>query len=202
MISILVRIFLAIFLTILLNACYAKKSVVVLLPDQDGKTGTIVVHNQGGSQLLDAPNKATAIRSLQTAPESPTAMSADQLHQLFGEVQDAMPSAPAHYTLYFLNDSKEFTAESTHIFNEVINATQKIQPAEISIVGHTDRMGEREQNFRLGLERASQVKRLLMQRGVDAGIVEITSHGEDNPAVKTRDAVAEPRNRRVEIIIR
>jgi outer membrane protein OmpA-like peptidoglycan-associated protein len=69
-------------------------------------------------------------------------------------------------------------------------------------VGHTDRVGTRENNFRLGLERAKLIQKLLISKGIDPNIISVASHGEDNPLVKTDDEVPEPRNRRVEIIIR
>ncbi|MDI9570678.1 MAG: OmpA family protein [Pseudomonadota bacterium] len=199
--SFLVRLFLVISIVALLGAC-ARKSVVVLLPDRDGKTGVIEVANQGGAQLLDAPNQATAIRSSRTAPESPALMPEERIKNMFGEAMEAMPPAPRHYILYFLSDSTQLTSESIRVMEELMMSISGTRPAEVSIVGHTDRVGDRSRNFRLGLERAAQVRQLLIQKGVDAGIVEITSHGEDNPLIKTDDGVAAPENRRVEIVIR
>jgi outer membrane protein OmpA-like peptidoglycan-associated protein len=37
---------------------------------------------------------------------------------------------------------------------------------------------------------------------VDPSIIDITSHGKDNPLIPTGDQVAEPRNRRVEVTVR
>ncbi len=195
------RLFFVICLIVMLGAC-TKKSVVVLLPDRDGKTGAIEVRNQGGSQKLNAPNESTAISSSKKAPDSPEIMSNDRVKQVFGEAMSATPAPPAHYMLYFLTDSTRFTDESKLVFEEVIASVKKIKPAEVSIVGHTDRVGSREQNFRLGFERAAQVKNLLVKRGVAEEIIEISSHGEDNPLIKTDDEVSEPKNRRVEIVIR
>jgi len=185
----------------LMNAC-ASKNVVVLLPDQDGKTGTIEVRNQGGLQTLDEPNTSTSIRSAKTAPASPKIMQSDQIKKIFGEAMEAMPPAPEHHILYFLSDSKQLTDESTQLYEQVLVSIERIQPAAVSVVGHTDRVGAREQNYRLGFERATEVKNLLIQSGVDGKIIETVSHGEDNPLVKTDDEVSEAINRRVEIVIR
>ncbi len=38
--------------------------------------------------------------------------------------------------------------------------------------------------------------------GVDPKGIRTTSHGEGNPLIPTKDNVAEPRNRRVEVIVR
>lgn len=200
--SVLLRLFLVTCIAILLNACANNKSLVVLLPDQEGKTGSIEIRNEGGSQTLDAPNQATEIQSLKKAPAPPKVLPTEEVNRIFGETMDAMPSAPMHYTLYFLNDSTTLIESSVRTFEEALTSIKKINPAEISVVGHTDRIGTREQNLRLGFDRASQVKQLLMRGGIDSEIIEITSHGEDNPLIKTRDDTNEPRNRRVEIVVR
>jgi outer membrane protein OmpA-like peptidoglycan-associated protein len=54
----------------------------------------------------------------------------------------------------------------------------------------------------LGLKRATSVQRLLVDVGLDPSIIEVRSHGEVDQAVKTPDNTAEPRNRRVEIVVR
>jgi len=202
MIRILSRFILALCIVTLLSACAAKQNMIVLLPDQDGKTGAIEIRNQGGSLKLDVPNQATEIHSPQTAPAPPRVLSEDEVKGMFGETLAAMPGAPVHYLLYFLSDSRELTAESKRKLDDVIDSIKRIQPAEISIVGHTDRVGEKKRNFRLGFDRATQVKQLLIKRGVDPGLIEISSHGEDNPLIKTADEIPEPGNRRVEIVIR
>jgi tetratricopeptide (TPR) repeat protein len=70
------------------------------------------------------------------------------------------------------------------------------------VVGHTDRTGSRRGNMRLSTRRARTVAGLLAGRGVDPGILQVTSHGEENPLIPTPDNVPEPRNRRVEVIVR
>lgn len=189
-------------MTVLLSACVTQKSVVILLPDQEGKTGAIEIRNEGGSQKLDTPYQATEVKSSQEAPAPPRIMPTEEVTRTFGETLSAMPPPPAHHILYFFNDSAQLTEASAHIFGDVLLSIKKIKPAAISIVGHTDRVGTRENNYLLGLERANQVKQMMIREGVDDRIVEIASHGEDNPLIKTQDEVMEPRNRRVEIVIR
>jgi len=72
----------------------------------------------------------------------------------------------------------------------------------VSVVGHADTEGSRKMNQQLGMDRAMEIKNLLLSQGIDPSIIEVTSHGEGNPLVKTPDGVAEPRNRRVEVILR
>jgi outer membrane protein OmpA-like peptidoglycan-associated protein len=72
----------------------------------------------------------------------------------------------------------------------------------VCVVGHTDLEGSRQMNYQLGLDRALVIKQLLITKGIDPRIIEVTSHGKDNPLIKTKDDVPEPRNRRVEVILR
>jgi outer membrane protein OmpA-like peptidoglycan-associated protein len=73
---------------------------------------------------------------------------------------------------------------------------------EIAVVGHTDTMGTAGSNIELGLRRANAIRSVLIDAGVDAALIEATSHGEADLLVKTADEVPEPRNRRVDITVR
>jgi outer membrane protein OmpA-like peptidoglycan-associated protein len=70
----------------------------------------------------------------------------------------------------------------------------------VEVIGHTDTVGEETSNFRLGQARADAVRDKLIEAGVPAGIVTANSAGETGQqAVKTKDQVANARNRRAEI---
>ncbi len=183
-------------------ASCASKNVVVLLPGAEGQTGGIVVSNRGGSQLLTEPNQATAIRSQAVSPAKPFTLSEEEVRAKFGEALAALPPSPVHFTLYFKSDSTELTEESRKLLDEIVAVAVARKSSDVSVVGHTDRVGTREHNFRLGLERAGLVKRVLISHGIAADSIDVTSHGTDNPLVATEDNVAEPRNRRVEVVVR
>ena len=70
------------------------------------------------------------------------------------------------------------------------------------VVGHTDTAGDKNYNLSLSKRRAAQVSNLLVDRGVRREHIYTTSHGEENPLVKTKDNVHEPLNRRVEVVVR
>ena len=57
-------------------------------------------------------------------------------------------------------------------------------------------------NLALGLRRAMRVRNILVEAGLPAATVDVTSHGEADQLVKTRDNTPEPRNRRVGITVR
>jgi outer membrane protein OmpA-like peptidoglycan-associated protein len=72
----------------------------------------------------------------------------------------------------------------------------------ITVIGHTDTTADRQYNYQLGLRRAQHVARSLQSQGVDTSNLFVSSHGEADLLVKTGGGVAEPRNRRVEVIVR
>ena len=73
---------------------------------------------------------------------------------------------------------------------------------EVVVTGHTDTTGTPPSNHELGMKRATMVRALLADAGLDPTSVEVTSHGEAALLVRTPDDTYEPRNRRVEIPIR
>ena len=83
-----------------------------------------------------------------------------------------------------------------------VEATDLSTFPDVTVVGHTDTTGDRAANFQLGLDRAMRVRRLLVEAGLDASLIEVISHGETDLLVPTPDETSEPRNRRVEIAVR
>jgi outer membrane protein OmpA-like peptidoglycan-associated protein len=189
-------------LTLFSLASCANKNMVVLLPGPDGKTGQILVSNKGGNQLLAGPKQATAIPSQTNSPSTPFQMTDEKIRATYGEALTALPPSPVHYILYFKNSSTELTEESRKLLAEVLATTLSRKSTDVSVVGHTDRVGKREDNFKLALGRAELIKQALVSQGIDPDSIDVTSHGEDNPLFKTDDEVPEPRNRRVEVIVR
>ncbi len=57
-------------------------------------------------------------------------------------------------------------------------------------------------NFVLSQHRADTVRNYMIAHGVDPRAIGIRALGKTDPAVRTADGVREPRNRRVEIVIR
>jgi len=113
-----------------------------------------------------------------------------------------MPPAPRHFTLRFRFESDELTDESRGMMPEILAVVKSFPFPDVAVVGHTDTMGSPDANVALGLKRATSVQRLLIDAGLDARIIEVRSHGEVDQVVKTPNNTPEPRNRRVEIVVR
>jgi outer membrane protein OmpA-like peptidoglycan-associated protein len=189
-------------LVLLLMSCASQKNLVVLLPDQDGKVGVISVSNKGGSQTISQINQASSIDSAETKPAEPKPMEEKNIRKIFGRALDAQPRKPIHFKLYFEFNSDHLTAESKIVLKGLLTEIKTFRPSAVAIIGHTDLVGSSKTNYELGLERAVAVKKILVDSGVSPAVIEVTSHGKDNPLIRTADNVAEPRNRRVEAVVR
>ncbi len=188
---------------ILLAFCgCAKKTTVVLLSDPDGNTGHLTVANAGGTVDMNHHDEATVVTDRGSRPTSPATMAEDQIAAQFSGVLAMVPAQPIHFLLYFQTGSTDLTAESAAMLPRVFERIGSRKSQNISVIGHSDRAGDRDSNLVLSQERAAAVSRLLIQQGVPEQQIATTSHGEENPVVKTADDVAEPRNRRVEVIVK
>jgi outer membrane protein OmpA-like peptidoglycan-associated protein len=177
-------------------------TLVVLLPDRESaETGRAVVSNAGASAELDAARESTLV-AINRAPSGVTVMSEAEVARLFGDLLSALPPPPQHFTLLFRFQSDELTDESRALVPDVLRAVRGRPVPEVVVVGHTDTTGSPASNFDLGLKRATMVRALLVEAGLDPASVEVASHGEAELLVQTGDDTYEPRNRRVEITIR
>ncbi len=176
------------------------KTLVVLVPDADGKVGAVSVKSaQGGTVIDSAYASATA-----TGAAAPVvgSSSAAQVQQTFGDTVRARPQPPVSYTLNFLEGRDEYTTESRQTVETVLRELARRPVAEIAVIGHTDRVGAVEYNDKLSLQRAERVRSDFLKRGVPERSISVAGRGEREPLVATADEVAEARNRRVEINIR
>lgn len=186
-------------LALLLGGC--GRETVVLLPMPDGRPSAVVVTPKQGPQVvLEQPGNAVDV-SGNTAGNA-YSLSEERIQKRFGSVLTALPDAAEHFLLYFQSGTTEMLPDSRALLPKVLESIKARHSTDVSVVGHADREGNPKWNYTVSQNRAQAVSALLKKMGVDPEIMEITSHGEGNPLVPTPDNVAEPRNRRVEVIVR
>ena len=189
------------FLLIALTGGCAKKTLVAMVPDPDGRTGRIVVSNAAGSVELGTAYQASTVGSAEERPAPPVNLGKTALDKMFAEALSVQPERPLHFLLYFDKDTT-LTCTSRETLSAIVAAIRERNSVYISVVGHTDTLGSKDYNMELSQKRARVVKDLLIERGVAANTIRTTSHGKDNPLIPTADNVYEPRNRRVEVVVR
>lgn len=184
----------------MLSACGGPREYFSVLSDRDGASGRMVVTpRQGTSLALDQNNPSAAVHG---GEASPAGLSEAELKEMFKEALAAQPMAPAHFLLYFVEGSDTLTVESQRELEKILAEIKKRPAPDLAVVGHTDRVGSVADNDRLALRRAEKVRTQFVAQGFSAESIVVSGRGERDPLVVTADEVAEPRNRRVEILVR
>jgi outer membrane protein OmpA-like peptidoglycan-associated protein len=192
--------FAALLLVAVLAGCASKpQGTVVLLPDAEGRDTAVSVKQAEGELLLDKPYAAAQLTSRGPLKAS---SSAEQVQAQFGNALAARPLPPAQFTLYFVEGKDEFTDESRRAFDGVFAEIAQRPVPDVLVIGHTDKVGSDAFNDALSRQRAEVVRRALVARGIAAENIVVVGRGKREPIVPTADNVAEPRNRRVEILVR
>ena len=183
----------------LLTSC-ATRTTVVLLPEKDGGATSIVVRDGDRQVVLDRPYAAA---DLTLADPWLYDSNPQDVQSRFGATLAAQPSRPAAFTLYFIEGSDELTFDSKQLLEHHLRGNRTAAGSE-----HRRRRAHRQRrqchpyNDALARQRADSVRAALIQRGVPAGDIQAISRGKRALAVPTAAGVAEPRNRRVEILVR
>ncbi|MEO5371530.1 MAG: OmpA family protein [Magnetococcus sp. DMHC-1] len=183
----------------LLSAC-GSKNLIVVLPDENGKTGSVVVQQGGQSLVLDKAYASTQLSGSGNAEA--VIMERGEVERVFANVLAARPVPPVSFNLYFKEGGTELTPESVPVREQIFQEIKKRPVTEITVIGHTDRVGTVQSNDTLALKRANSVMKSLVELGIKPESIDAAGRGEREPLVQTGDEVAEPRNRRTEINIR
>ncbi|MEN8722545.1 MAG: OmpA family protein [Alphaproteobacteria bacterium] len=109
------------------------------------------------------------------------------------------PKGPNRFVVWFDLDSAAVSADAGTIIKRVADAFGSRKSKLIQLVGHTDTSGADAYNKQLSIWRAEAVKEALTKQGIAGGSISTKGVGENLPAVKTGDGVANAANRRVEI---
>lgn len=178
------------------------RETVVLVQDDDGKVGQITVTTRGGAKLLSVPNTMVEVSGAGESPSDPKKMDQRQIDSMFAGSLKSLPLPPISFQLYFMQNSAKLTSESKTVLPVILTMAKTRGFYEISVIGHTDTTGRDDYNMKLSSARARAVSNALVSYGFPADQIEIRYHGSRDPLIPTGDNVKEPRNRRVEVIIK
>jgi OOP family OmpA-OmpF porin len=114
------------------------------------------------------------------------------------------PNAPmqaenAMYLVFFDFDQSTLGPGAQSVLDAVAAEVRKRSLNSVVVVGHADRSGSDNYNQKLAQRRANAVRDALAQRGVNPGVISVSSRGESENLVATPDGVREPANRRAQI---
>lgn len=177
---------------------------VVLLPQADatGSPAKTAISVTSGGQVLQLEQPYALVETDRKGQLTERVSKAAEVQARYGDVLKIQPPAAETVVLRFLPGKSQLTPESELQLPDLIQRARARAGGEILVIGHTDRVGTREANDALSLQRAQAVLKLLQDGGFSADLLSAIGRGEREPAVPTDDEVAEPRNRRAEVIIR
>jgi outer membrane protein OmpA-like peptidoglycan-associated protein len=184
-------------LAILSGAC--STGTVVLLPEKNGHDAAVLVKQGDSEVLLDQPYAAA-----RQTPFGPRAYrsSPEEVAAVLGEALAAQPMRPTQFTLYFIEGRDEFTDESKQIVEGVFAEIARRPVPDVLVIGHTDAVGTDQINDALSRQRAETVRVALIAHGIAPENITVIGRGKRAPVIPTAEGVSEPRNRRVEIVVR
>ncbi len=173
---------------------------VVLLPNVDGSSSAVILKTASGERVIDQPYEAVNVSK--SGKMTASRESSESVQSRYGEALGAQPKRPASYLVYFSSGNNDITPESLAVIEQMKADMQTRDAPQITVIGHTDRVGSLETNDELSLKRAQVMREMLIAGGLPSAQIEVSGSGEREPLVPTDDEVAESMNRRVEINVR
>jgi outer membrane protein OmpA-like peptidoglycan-associated protein len=181
---------------------------VSLLPGEigaDGKqkeTGAVAVLDpQNGTDMavLDQANSRTGVNKRRVVMKS---VAPEKLNARYGALLATLPQPPRLFILYFKEGTADLVDESSALLPDLFAEVKTRPGVDIQIVGHTDTLGQEADNDQLSIKRASEVKVMLAQMGLNGDVIRATGRGERELRDQTPDETTSALNRRVEVYVK
>jgi outer membrane protein OmpA-like peptidoglycan-associated protein len=109
------------------------------------------------------------------------------------------PSAPSSLVLYFEPGSATIRQQDVQLLDQASRLYRAGKPIVMIVTGSADTTGAAAVNLQLSERRANNVLQGLVSRGIPVERFQVIAKGQTDPAVTTKQDVADERNRRVEI---
>jgi outer membrane protein OmpA-like peptidoglycan-associated protein len=184
---------------LLLAGC-ARQALFVVLPNEEGGgVGAITVDDGASRTTLNQPFASAESRAGKAAP---VAEERGNISVIFRNALLAQPVLPHRFRLYFIFGGDDLTPESVAAYRAVFDDIKQRAAYEVEVIGHTDTVGTPAYNQALSRARAAAMRDRLGRDGLDTGAISIAGRGKLDLLVPTADQTPEPRNRRVEILVR
>jgi hypothetical protein len=189
-------------LPLLLAACGCAGPSLLLLPDESGGQGSVAILESGGRSQDRVVAQGYSRTRLGAGQARTRAVDPARLRTVERSLLNDLPPAPVTFELYFQEGTTMLTPQSRPLLEPLRAEVARRPGVEVQVTGHTDREGSDEENDRLSQARAEQILAVLAGEGIPRELMTAIGRGEREPRVATPDGVAEPANRRVEVVIR
>jgi outer membrane protein OmpA-like peptidoglycan-associated protein len=103
--------------------------------------------------------------------------------------------------IYFERSKFKLLAASTPKLNDLVTFMKKYSTVRIRLEGHTDNVGDPKKNLELSENRAKEVKKYLVDQGIDENRIKWIGYGGQRPINNNANEFLRQKNRRVEVVI-
>lgn len=117
-------------------------------------------------------------------------------------IEVRLRKAPQRIFFQTSQDAMRMNPDLRKYFSDLLYYMKQNPKAIIEATGHTDNIGERKTNIKLGKERAIFVRDYLVKNGANPKQILTSSAGPDRPIMNNNTATGRSQNRRVEITIK
>lgn len=104
--------------------------------------------------------------------------------------------------IFFDQSKHELRPESYEELNKLANTLKKYPQMKITIIGHTDNVGDFDLNVQLSKERARAVAAYLVEKGISKERIEYKGYGGLYPVAPNTTEANKMKNRRVEFTVK
>lgn len=152
-------------------------------------------------QLAEQQRQLESERQARAAAEAQTASALQKVQGLQQKLDDQGRTVlTLNGSILFATNKSELLPTATHRLQQVVDALKE-DKRNITIVGHTDSVGNDDKNMALSQKRADAVKTFLTTHGIPGDRVQSKGMGESQPIADNNSAEGRANNRRVEIVL-
>lgn len=128
--------------------------------------------------------------------------SLDEMYDMILGGEDiSMKKVCAFSDITFDFDKATIRPESKEYLDKFVTVLMKFQSIKLSIIGHTDNIGDSQYNLQLSRKRAEAVAQYFIKSGIDSGRLRCYGYGSRQPLTDNSNPQARAMNRRVEFDI-
>jgi outer membrane protein OmpA-like peptidoglycan-associated protein len=186
--------------SVLLGGC--ATSSLVLLPDDDGRQGSLAVLEANGRPAEGMIEQGNSRTKLGDATPASRPLGDKGLKAQEAALLTSLPPPAKSFVLYFDQGTVTPTPASQAVLVELRAEIASRSGPQVEVTGHTDTVGSEADNDRLSQQRAEEVLNWLSGQGFDRSLMSATGRGERELKEPTVDNFSNAANRRVEVIVR